>query len=66
MIYDKFYLSEDVFIEIFAPEKPKTYIRDALLIIPDGGYSEICNDREGEPIALEFMHKGYSCFVLHL
>ena len=65
MICEKIGLSEDSFIEVYAPGKPKQYKRDAILVIPGGGYGEICDDREGEPIALEFMQKGYSCFVLH-
>ena len=65
MICEKISLGENSFVEVYAPEKPKQYKRDALLIIPGGGYGEICDDREGEPIALEFMQKGYSCFVLH-
>ena len=39
--------------------------RDALLVIPGGGYSGVCADREGEPIALAFLARGYNCFVLH-
>lgn len=65
MIYKKTELAENVFIEVYAPQKPASYKRDAILIIPGGGYGEICDDREGEPIALDFMQKGYACFVLH-
>lgn len=39
--------------------------RDALLVIPGGGYGCVCSDREGEPIALAFLARGYNCFVLH-
>lgn len=39
--------------------------RKALLIIPGGGYSRVCDDREGEPIALAFMPYGFNAFVLH-
>lgn len=65
MIYDKIMLDDRALLQVYAPEKPCDYIRDALLIMPGGGYGEICDDREGEPIALEFLQKGYSCFVLH-
>lgn len=65
MIYEKIELGDGAFIEVYAPQKPLGYVRDALLIIPGGGYGEICDNREGEPIALEFLQKGYSCFVLH-
>ena len=38
--------------------------RDAILIIPGGGYSGVCSDREGENIAIAFNALGYACFVL--
>ena len=37
---------------------------DAILIIPGGGYSGVCSDREGENIAIAFNALGYACFVL--
>ena len=37
--------------------------RPAVLVIPGGGYSGV-SDREAEPIALRFMHRGYAAFVL--
>ena len=37
---------------------------DAILIIPGGGYSAVCSDREGENIAIAFNALGYACFVL--
>lgn len=38
--------------------------RDAILVIPGGGYSHICSDREGEPIAMAFAARGVNAFVL--
>lgn len=38
--------------------------RDAMLVIPGGGYSNVCSDREGEPIAFAFLARGFNCFVL--
>ncbi len=38
--------------------------RDAILVIPGGGYSCICEDREGEPIALAYAARGVNAFVL--
>lgn len=38
--------------------------RDAMLVIPGGGYGCICDDREGEPIALAFLARGVNAFVL--
>lgn len=39
-------------------------IRDAMLVIPGGGLWSI-SAREGEPIALEFLSRGYNAFVLN-
>ncbi|MCQ2431767.1 MAG: alpha/beta hydrolase [Clostridia bacterium] len=39
--------------------------RDAMLVIPGGGYNMVCSDREGEPIAMAFMARGVNAFVLH-
>lgn len=36
----------------------------AILILPGGGYHQVCTDREGEPIALAFLSKGFTAFVL--
>ena len=37
--------------------------RPAVVICPGGGY-EFCSFREGEPVALELLSKGYQTFVL--
>ena len=37
---------------------------DAILVIPGGGYTGVCADREGENIAIAFNALGYACFVL--
>lgn len=39
--------------------------RDAMLVIPGGGYEVVCADREGEPIALAYMNEGLNAFVLN-
>lgn len=39
--------------------------RDAMLVIPGGGYEVVCADREGEPIALAYMSEGLNAFVLN-
>lgn len=41
----------------------QTYNRPAVLICPGGGYA-YTSKREGEPIALAFLHAGYQAFVL--
>ena len=37
---------------------------DAILVLPGGGYTHLCVDREGEPVALEFAKRGFNAFVL--
>lgn len=37
--------------------------RPAVLVIPGGGYGML-SDREGEPVALEFLSEGYAAFLL--
>lgn len=37
--------------------------RPAVIICPGGGYA-FTSDREGEPVALSFLDKGFCCFVL--
>lgn len=53
------------YIESYVANKIDGFTRDAILIIPGGGYTEVCAEREGEPIALEFLPRGYNAFVLH-
>lgn len=65
MIYENVSLGGGAYLEVYAAEKPHGYVRGALLIIPGGAYAAVCDDREGEPIALDFLQKGYSSFVLH-
>ena len=50
-------------LDIYKPDKAKN--SPAMLVIPGGGYAIICDDREGEPIALAYLAKGYVCAVLH-
>ncbi len=38
--------------------------RPCIVICPGGGYS-FCSQREGEPIALNFLSEGYNCFVIN-
>ncbi len=40
-------------------------VRPAMLVIPGGGYSAVCHEREGEPIALAFFARGFNAFVLN-
>ena len=68
MIYEKIQLfedREDVFLETFCADKVWDKKRDAILVIPGGGYNAICSKREGEPIALRYASEGINAFVLH-
>lgn len=38
--------------------------RDGILIIPGGGYYDVCESREGSPIAKAFLNSGINAFVL--
>lgn len=61
-------LSEEdnqVYLEAYIADKTSNYTRNAILVIPGGGYGYVCSDREGEPIALAFIAQGYNAFVLH-
>ena len=68
MLYKKVPLDpvhDNVYLEVYAADRVGTYTSKALLVIPGGGYSVVCADREGEPIALAFLSHGFNCFVLH-
>ena len=65
MRHERIFLNPDddrVFIDTYVANLTQT--RDALLVIPGGAYREVCTNREGEPIALEFLARGYNTFVL--
>jgi len=68
MVYKKILLDEtdeNIYLEAYIADKIGDYVRKAILVIPGGGYGNICSDREGEPIAMAFMPYGYNAFVLH-
>ena len=65
MLTERIYLYENddrVYIDTYVVNKNET--RDAILVIPGGGYQTVCTEAEGEPIALEFVNRGYNAFVL--
>lgn len=37
--------------------------RPAVLILPGGGY-QMCSDREGDPVAMQYLKAGYQAFIL--
>lgn len=53
------------YIKEVTPETEK-YSKDldAMIVVPGGGY-HFCSDREGEPIALEYVTYNYNSFVLY-
>ena len=66
MLFDRIPLSSewpDAWLDTYVGDRPEN--TDGLLVIPGGGYSRVCSDREGEPIALSFLGMGINCFVLH-
>lgn len=67
MLHDRIYLdpSDDrVYIDTYVVND-KSHLHPAMLVIPGGGYREVCTDREGEPIALAFVARGFNAFVLN-
>lgn len=44
-------------------DKEKNWCRPAVIVVPGGGY-HFCSKREQEPVAFEFLQKGYNVFVL--
>lgn len=68
MLYEKIYLDkndENVYLEAYIADPIGDFVRNAILVIPGGGYGQVCADREGEPIGMAFMPYGYNAFVLH-
>ncbi len=56
-------LGDKAYIDAYIPDTAKNAC--AMLVIPGGGYGTICSDREGEPIALAYLARGFAAFVLH-
>ena len=56
---------DDVYIDAMIADTPYDKKRDALLVIPGGGYCMVCSDREGYPIADAFIPHGFNAFVLN-
>ncbi len=68
MIYQKIPLSQkdpSIFLEAYVADQVGGLVRDAMLVIPGGGYGWLCSNREGEPIAHAFLARGLNTFVLH-
>ena len=58
---------KSAFVKAYLPDAiaglPFCEKRPSVLIFPGGGY-EYCSDREGEPIALQYLAMGYAAFVV--
>lgn len=64
IIDEKPWVTLTAYIGAVSPDVQYTNHRKAMLIIPGGGY-QFVSDREGEPIAFEFLSYGFNCFVLN-
>ena len=56
MIHERVYLNPEdhrIYLDTYIADD-RHYARPAMLVIPGGGYKDVCSDREGEPIALEY------------
>lgn len=56
---------DNVYLDVYIADPTDNFTRNAILVIPGGGYHAVCSNREGEPIAMAFMPHGYNAFVLH-
>ena len=68
MIYKRIFFDkerENVSLVSYAVINNQTPPSDAILVVPGGGYGHVCLDREGESIALSYVAKGISAFVLN-
>ena len=68
MFTERIYLRENddkVFLDAVIAQPTPSYTRRAILVIPGGGYQNVCYEHEGEPVGLAFMAHGYNVFVLH-
>lgn len=65
MKFERIELSGGAYMDAYIADPVGDFTRRALLVIPGGGYSNVCSEREGEPIAFAFLSKGYNAFVLH-
>ena len=55
---------DDVYLDYYGNDD-RSEATDAVLIMPGGGYSMVCSDRAGEPVALAYLTNGINAFVLH-
>ena len=68
MITKRIYLqkdNDDAYLDVYVADPIAAFTRKAILVIPGGGYWEVCSQKEGEPIAMAFLAQGYNAFVLN-
>ena len=68
MFTERIYLRENddkVFLDAIVAQPAEGMKRKAILVIPGGGYQNVCAGHEGEPVGVAFMPYGYNVFVLH-
>lgn len=67
MIHERVYFDKEkkAYVETYVNTDSREKVRDAMLIIPGGGYSNVCLDREGECIAIAYASRGVNAFVLN-
>ena len=54
----------EIHSELHCYEAVSNDVRPAMLVIPGGGYRQVCESTEGYPIAKRFTELGFRCFVL--
>ena len=66
MLSERIYLSDDkrAYLDTYVSDF-RNVRRDAMLVIPGGGYNHVCSDREGELVALAYFAKGFNAFMLN-
>ena len=67
MIYKRIYFDvahESAYLDTYVSPYSEIKPRDAILVVPGGGYRIVCSDREGEAVALAYAAKGINAFVL--
>lgn len=65
MKFERIELTGGAYMDAYIADPVGGFTRRALLVIPGGGYWDVCSEREGEPIAMAFLPYGYNAFVLH-
>ena len=61
MITKRIYLqkdNDDAYLDVYVADPIAAFTRKAILVIPGGGYWEVCSQKEGEPIAMAFLAQG--------